>query len=383
MKKLLIFFCLLPLLLLFQNFSAPVEEGYDIFILAGQSNAAFAGKGPFSDPAGNSKDHLIFQIGRSGLDNGKIVPAQDKLQHWIYNPKNRTISIGFGMSFAREYAKTSLASGRKILLIPGSFSGSSILSWDRKVDFPGDNSTIYTDLMSRVRIAMRLPGNNVIKGVLWHQGETDVVLIHGANASPPVALKVPVPPLGEQKFVQPQLNLMSSKEKYEDRLVDLIKRLRSDLNDPFLPILIGEFSEKWTVLPTLEKGRNAVKESLEDVKHAISERIDVVRVVSARGLATNDDIGVIEKNIHFSAQGQVDLGKNYYSVWQSLEKEMEPFRGLFLYGPGIFYSNGKAFCAFRNLESFKQHTGRSSSTGIPRKFIHPTATGLTNQGFCQ
>lgn len=55
--------------------------------------------------------------------------------------------------------------------------------------------------------------------------------------------------------------------------------------------------------------------------------------------------------------------------------------GLFVYGVGIYYSNGSAFCQFPNMEMFTQRTGRTDINGIRVYSSLPQI--MKNDGVCQ
>jgi hypothetical protein len=54
--------------------------------------------------------------------------------------------------------------------------------------------------------------------------------------------------------------------------------------------------------------------------------------------------------------------------------------GYFLVGANVFYSNGYSYCSFQSLESFRNSTGRSSTSGIRTFSQIPSSMG--NDGIC-
>ena len=172
-------------------------ESYDVFAIMGQSNSVGFGADVFSTAskpalAADYSDALdgtatpgIKQWRRknlpSGTDStGEIMDAIDILQH---NDDQAGVSagttilalsggnysarrqVGFGYSFAKAYK---LATGRDVLLVPCGKGGSSSTDW-------ASGGGLWNSARDRVRAAVYSKAGNRLCGVLWHQGETDVV----------------------------------------------------------------------------------------------------------------------------------------------------------------------------------------------------------------
>lgn len=136
-------------------------RGYDVFLIIGQSNTH---QGLGYDPVLDATDPAVFQLGRWGSNNLKIIIAKDPMDH-LYIEKN---TIGFGLTFAKFYKYRFLQPGRKILLIPASRGSTGFWTsfWN-----PGD--TLYQDAVMRANYVLQnFPSKFV--GFLWHQGESDV-----------------------------------------------------------------------------------------------------------------------------------------------------------------------------------------------------------------
>ena len=121
-----------------------------------------------------------------------------------------------------------LASGAlpgPVALVPCAYGGSPLERWERTVgvvdDWVGDarnvpgngaplakKGDLYARMLRRTRLALER-GNTVLRGVLWHQGESDT-------------------------------RDLALAESYGARLEQLIANLREDLAAPRLPFLIGE-----------------------------------------------------------------------------------------------------------------------------------------------
>ncbi len=119
----------------------------------------------------------------------------------------------------------------------------------------------------------------VLKGILWHQGESD--------SNP---MRAPM---------------------YAEKLADLVKRLRQDLNAPDVPFLVGGMSE-----PLLAGNKHAkiVDQALRDLPKKVSH----TAYVSAEGLKLKSD------NVHFNAEAARELGQRYAEVLLKLQKRGVP-----------------------------------------------------------
>jgi len=143
---------------------APLEPElpYDIFLIAGQSNTHL---GYGLDTLLDKADPRIKQVGRLGDHNLRVIAAQEPLEHWTAVAN----SIGFGLSFAKEYFKKYQKEGRRVLLIPcgrGS-TGLSAGHWNK-------GNELYNDAVDRTRYALSLNKENKLVAILWHQGESDI-----------------------------------------------------------------------------------------------------------------------------------------------------------------------------------------------------------------
>lgn len=314
------------------------EAGYDIIITAGQSNSTMAGQGSFQDPVGSGYDAQIFQIGREPQVNLKVIPAGDAIQAWGYAPSLEGKRAAFVMSFARQYAKERLSSKRKVLIVAGGYGGTSLLFWDDKVEFTGDNTILADDLKARVAAALRQPGQNRVVAFLWHQGETDVgVAYHLRNNLS--TFSVPYP--GGSAEVPTSLGGFS---QHAQRLANLIAKVRLELDEPHLPFIKGELSERHfrdLGSVTVGSGANAKTFNYADQYLMLNDFYEAHRQLepmigdtgfaSSQGLPSNGDAGfaecsgsglepVAKCHVHFSAQGQIEFGKRYFNKWRDIKK---------------------------------------------------------------
>jgi hypothetical protein len=143
------------------SFAAP---GYDIWILAGQSN--MVGEGKPIDPYLDFGDSRVLQYPGSENYVGRIIPGADPLFHRT-GPGN----VGPGNSFGKHVVRA-YPTNQDVLLVPCaqvSTGFSTNPSW--KV-----GGALYEFAVAQATAAVALNPNNRIAGILWAQGEADIAL---------------------------------------------------------------------------------------------------------------------------------------------------------------------------------------------------------------
>lgn len=141
----------------------PAASGYDVILLAGQSN--MSGRGTPYDQRTDPPHPRVWQWGSSGTYAGVLSQAVEPLA-MVDTPSG----IGPGLVFARWYAGI-IPSNRQVLLVAAAQGGQALVggSWDP--DTPGSNAS---NSIARANAAMAWAGPNArFAGVLWVQGETD------------------------------------------------------------------------------------------------------------------------------------------------------------------------------------------------------------------
>lgn len=224
----------------------------------------------FAQPSANDDDaddkiHIYLLIGQSNMAGRANIPEDatgtiercfllNKKNEWeaASNPLNRHSPIrkglgmqklGPGYSFARKMSEAD--KNATIGLIVNARGGTSIDEWLGK-------SELYWSARKRTREAMK---NGTLKGVLWHQGESD----------------------------------QGKADEYLEKLQTLISNLRSDFNDPSLPFIAGQIAKDGAI--------NAQIAKFPETTHAAA-------FVSSEGLTTFD-------GTHFDTQSQILLGERF------------------------------------------------------------------------
>lgn len=222
---------------------------------------------------------VFLCIGQSNMAGRAEIEPEDTLKldavllfndqsNWeiAENPLNRYATIRKDISMQKLSPawtfskKISEALGdRKVGLVVNARGGSSIGEWKK-------GGAYYNETIERAKQAQK---TGVIKGVIWHQGESD------ANAH----------------------------ETYLPKLVNLIKNLRTDLNNPELPFIAGQLSND-------KPHRSGFNEMILE----LPEKLNHVSVVTSENTSTMD-------GTHFDAASQRIIGERYAKKMIKLLKE--------------------------------------------------------------
>ena len=230
--------------------AAPVEKAPDdlhLFLLIGQSNMAGRGKVEAQDEATDPSILMLNEAKQWTL-------AKDP----IHFDKPGAAGVGPGHQFARILKEKQ--PDANIGLIPAAMGGSSLDQW--KV-----GGKLYTNAVERAQEAMK---HGKLKGILWHQGESD----------------------GKPEKIA----------SYPDRFSKMIAQLRTDLNAPDVPVIIGE----------LVYSRPQSAEFNKTIP-TIAAAVPRCGWVSVEGLTDKGD------KLHFSSEGARTLGERYAAKFLELD----------------------------------------------------------------
>ena len=133
---------------------------------------------------------------------------------------------------------------------------------------------LYERAVSRAKAAAR---DGRIKGVLWHQGESDT-------------------------------NKKENAETYGERLAQMFRDLRQDLGLPELPIVVGQLGDFLTPekYPYVQTVRGAIEH--------------IPAVVAGVGYADSEGLGHKGDHLHFSADAERELGVRFASSMRELQE---------------------------------------------------------------
>lgn len=160
----------------------PTDDGYDIWILAGQSN--MLGVDPAFALTTDPVHPRVYEWPPSGANAGLVIQATDPLVFPLGSGQ-----LGPGMTFARWMADAVTPLNRRILLVPCAESTTGFehppggANWDVTVA-PGPNG-LYQQALSLANAALAAVsiagGTSRVAGVLWSQGEEDSLFLTDAN----------------------------------------------------------------------------------------------------------------------------------------------------------------------------------------------------------
>ena len=250
--------CLCATALTAQTTALPSKENFHLFLLVGQSN--MAGRGVVS-PSDTTPHARVLMLNKSG----EWVPAVDPMHF----DKPAAVGVGLGRTFGITVAEAT--PGVTIGLIPCAVGGSPIDAWQPGVLYPPTKSHPWDDALRRAQVALR---SGTLKGILWHQGESD----SKAELAP----------------------------KYREKLYGLIARLRSGLRAPEVPFIVGQLGQ------FADSPWSEFRQQVDQVHQALPQNVRHTAFVSSGGLKHKGD------KVHFDAESYRELGRRYAKAYLEL-----------------------------------------------------------------
>ena len=267
----------------------------DIILLAGQSNMQGCGGGDCSNPY--QADERVLLLGNQIPTYKK--DAEDKEYLELFEPWEYKISVAtlsdrgcIGHYFARQYVeKGLLKKGRKLMLVYAPVGGTGFCprAWgtgkaEQKSGLWTMDGPLYKRMLQMLDDALSLNPENKIVGVLWHQGEADVVDYASVDT------------------------LCAHYERNFSALLSSVFE-RYELSNT--PVVAGKFVNEWA---QTEKERcaqvyKATQKTLSAYNSAYLETSDLPSNNQAFG---NGD------TIHFCHESLRILGERYFDAYQKL-----------------------------------------------------------------
>ena len=235
------------------------RENFHLYILAGQSNMAGRGKVAEQDTQIHPR---VFALNKEGQWQPAIEP--------LHFDKPNIVGVGPGLAFGKAMAK--YKKHVRIGLIPCAAGGSPISSWTEGGYHNQTKSHPYDDALRRARIAMQ---SGVIKGIIWHQGESD---------SKPERAQV-----------------------YQAKLEELIATFRRELDNKNLPFVVGKLGDFYVA-------RNPNAQTINAILEKIPLTVKNTACADVTGLTPKSDL------VHFDAKSERELGRRYAELMIKLEK---------------------------------------------------------------
>ncbi len=234
-----------------------VDPNFHIYLLMGQSN--MAGRGEITAEFKDEGHPNLFML----TADGKWVIAK----HPVHYDKPKVSGVGPGLAFGIDMAKADLTV--KIGLVPCAVGGTAIERWQPGAFDEATKTHPYDDALLRIREAMKY---GVVKGVIWHQGESN-----------------------------------STEEKaslYLQELDTLIKRIRTEVGNPKLPVVVGEL------------GR--YRENYKYINEVIAK---VPNTIPFTAVATSEDLIHKGDQTHFDSASATILGHRFAAKMMTLLKK--------------------------------------------------------------
>jgi len=225
----------------------------DLWVLAGQSNSAGYGRGPYADPP-ELGIHLFRNSETWGLATHPMNESTDT-RHPVNREGGNPAHSPY-LHFARVLKQ---ALGCPIGLVQTSLGGSPLSAWNPTE--PGDHG-LYENMLHCIE---RVGGR--VRGVLWYQGESDT----GPQQAP----------------------------TYEQRFIAAVAAWREALRDPGLAVITVQLNRVYQP-PSEEADRGWSQ--VREAQRQVPEKLDGVAVVPTFDLPLAD-------GIHTSAAGNLLLGE--------------------------------------------------------------------------
>ena len=242
-----------------QTPNLPPKERFHVFLLAGQSN--MAGRGAMS-PADKVPHARVLMLNK----DDEWVAAVDPMHF----DKPDIVGVGLGRSFALALAERdpSITIG----LVPAAVGGSPIDAWQPGAYYEPTKSRPWDDALRRARVATQA---GTLKGILWHQGESD--------STPELA------------------------PAYAARLAALVARFRDELAAPEVPFVLGQLG-RFADAPW-----DASREQVDAAQRSLAQKVARVAFVSSEGLSHKGD------KVHFDSDSLRALGRRYADAYLNLQ----------------------------------------------------------------
>lgn len=262
MKKTVLIFALLLSCIFIK---AEAVDSYDIYLMIGQSN--MAGRGELEKTDTTEALCGIYLLDTEGNPVEAMAPFNR------FSTIRKDISLQ-GYSPANKFSELMHArTGRKILIVSNARGGSSIDHW-----LPDDKHGFLNEAVRRTRQAMRF---GELKGILWHQGETDI-----------------------QKGLS----------GYVEKFAKMVAALRDSLCYENLPLVIGQVGQ-WGWAPA-----DDISKFNDSIVPEITRKINNCKSVFSHRLIRR--YADKEHDPHFGRKAQMELGHRYADAMTELTESV-------------------------------------------------------------
>ena len=226
----------------------PAREKLHLYVLMGQSNMAGRGEIGVEDKTPHPR---VVMLNLDGKWEQAVEP--------ITRDRKNGLGVGPGLAFGKWMAEKDPEV--TIGLVPCAVGGTPLSRWQKGGD-------LYEKAMARARTAAEF---GTIKGVLWHQGESEA---------------------GDEKRAG----------AYGEGLAKMVRSIRDDLKLPELPFVAGQLGE---FLYTRTENKSPFARVVNEQIMTLPKRVKHTAVISPEGLKHKGD------ELHFDAASEREMGRRY------------------------------------------------------------------------
>ncbi|MDB6121128.1 MAG: hypothetical protein JWQ71_121 [Pedosphaera sp.] len=235
----------------------PKKEKLHLYLLMGQSNMAGRGELGKEDTTPHARVLVLST-------NNTWEPAVEPIT------RDRKSGLGVGPGFAFGKVMAVKDPSVTVGLVPCAVGGTPLKRWEKGGD-------LYERAVKRAKFAMK---DGTLKGVLWHQGESDS---------------------GTQ----------TNADSYGMRLAHMIHDLRTDLGFTNLPFVAGKIGE---FLYDRKEDKSPFARMVNEALGKIPETVPLTACAESHGLTHKGD------EVHFNAVSQREFGRRYAVEMLRLQK---------------------------------------------------------------
>lgn len=235
----------------------PPKEKFHLYLLIGQSN--MAGRGAIE-----AADKVVHPRVLMFTKEQKWAPAVDPLH---FDKPNA--GVGLGSTFGRVLADADPAIS--VGLIPCAVGGTPLSRWQKDGD-------LYKQAVERAKAAM---ADGTLRGILWHQGESDSGQAETAKT-------------------------------YGKRLAQMVADLRAELGAGDVPFVAGHLGA-FLAKPKVE-GMPPFYAEVNAAIATLPNNVPKTAAVPSTGLEHKGD------KVHFDSPGLREFGRRYAAAMQKLQQ---------------------------------------------------------------
>lgn len=269
---------------LFVLLSAIVEKEYEeipVFVIAGQSNAVGYGATWQELPADLKQPSAKAMFWY--LQGSPQRPRASKGWVNLAGAEHKALSVlGSELSIGRT---ASAELGSRVAIIKVAFNGTALALVDSMDWNVQSSNELFAQLLHQIHEALsQLPNNTkgILAGFFWIQGESDA----------------------KSNNAQPDMSLL-----YRQNLEALIKKVRKEFNKTDLPVVIARIA-----VPEVDaRGRYfGHRDIIRGAQQAVAEADRRIALISTDDLEKQND------QLHYTSQGQLEMGQRLFEAWLQL-----------------------------------------------------------------